>query len=162
MSNAAVTATVTALADAQGVAKYAGQRFGLDEIGATIVAANPEADRKELLRIARAVAAAAGQGSMWTRILCDIVRELAPAPARRSIEQIAADRAAIVDFVRAGKTVRTQDWMRAVDITALVKQGVLDRDVRREYDAQGGNATNLFGGSAVSVRHRAYLSLHRA
>lgn len=78
---------------------------------------------------------------------------------RRLRSEIAVDRERIVQYVREHGYVRPQEWMRPIDIEALVKAGRLERDVRKEYDSQRGYAANLFGGAGVMVRHRAYLRI---
>jgi hypothetical protein len=44
-------------------------------------------------------------------------------------------------------------------LAALVAAGHLTRVVIKEYDKAGGFARNLFGGSAVCVRRRAYYAV---
>lgn len=157
-------ATIRALAEAQQAAKAAGTPFGMDETAQVIVAANADADYTELLDVARRVAGRTGKGATWERVLLDIVREHAPAPARRSAAQIATDRQAILDHVANEpfrSAVQVQPWMRPVDVAALVKAGKLTRTVHNEYDAQGGHAANMFGGAGVMARRRAYLTVAR-
>lgn len=80
----------------------------------------------------------------------------------RQPESIALDRQAILDYVRGqGVPVRPTAWMRRGDIDALVREGKLAREVRREWDSQGGYAgrSGMFGGAGVCMRRRAYLSM---
>ena len=89
--------------------------------------------------------------------------------ARRTAAEIARDREAIVAALReaAGDWTRStwiqvaaQDW-RANDVAALVADGTLVRQIRRQYDyihLQG----NEFGGVVAAVRRRAYVALATA
>lgn len=54
------------------------------------------------------------------------------------------------------RKVRPEPWMRSSDISALVAEGRIERQLRREWDRK--QATDaLFGGAGVCQRHRAYL-----
>lgn len=79
---------------------------------------------------------------------------------RRSKEQIAADRQAIVDHVSSsgGSNVRPPEGASRVDIAALEAAGQLRRTVRREFDVV--YSPNFNNGQNVSaLRHRVYLHL---
>lgn len=75
---------------------------------------------------------------------------------RRTREQIATDRSTLLESI-------TPLWARlpeanTSDLQALVRQGLIERDVRREWDRQSGNGS-MFGGAGVVQRHRAYYRL---
>lgn len=76
-----------------------------------------------------------------------------PVPVRRSTNEIAAAR----DFIlqTAG------DWTRlttskASDVAALVKQGKLEKNIRKHYDSGTGFQSHHFGGAAAMVRKVAW------
>jgi hypothetical protein len=81
---------------------------------------------------------------------------------KRNPSQIAADRERIVTHITANDWTRPATWMRPTDIAALVDAGRIVRTVRKEYDRSTGHQSNMFGGAAVMVRRRAYLSIPEA
>lgn len=78
---------------------------------------------------------------------------------RRTAEQVAADRDAIIRQLADGDWHRT-GGMRPADVAALVAAGAIEREVRREWDSQEMRyPTRAFGGAGVCQRHRAYVRL---
>ena len=78
---------------------------------------------------------------------------------RRSFEQIKADRAAIVAAL-TDRWVRPEPSWSAIDLVALAKDGVIEAEVREEFDKQKGNhAHAFFGGAGMVKRHRRYVRL---
>lgn len=77
---------------------------------------------------------------------------------KRTSQQMRQDRDAIVaELARnRGSWVRVPKSARPTDVAALVAEGRIERQVRREFDKQPGNSW-LFGGAGVVQRHRAYV-----
>ena len=82
---------------------------------------------------------------------------------RRTSSEVAADRQRILDHLTTHADrgwERPTVWMRDTDIAALVKEGKVERYIRKEYDQQPAQNPR-FGGSAVCVRYRAYIRIHK-
>lgn len=93
------------------------------------------------------------------------------AQARRTKAAVESDRRLILLYVERNTTgspiggrvwVKQESWMRASDVAALVAEGKLGRDVRKEWDRGTGHQHAHFGGASVMIRHRAYLRLPEA
>jgi hypothetical protein len=76
---------------------------------------------------------------------------------RRSPAQIASDRAALAEhFARAERPTRPPTGANSSDLAALVRAGVLSREVRREWEGVYSPGFGTNGMVVTCQRRRAY------
>lgn len=76
--------------------------------------------------------------------------------ARRTAAQMRDDRDALLRSIPTTMWVRVPQGTPRSDVDALVREGFIQSEVRREWDRQSGNGA-LFGGAGVVQRHRLYV-----
>ena len=77
--------------------------------------------------------------------------------ARRTAAQITSDRDALVRSFSYDGWTRPAEGTPRSDIDALEKAGLIETEVRREWDKGTGHQHAFFGGAAVMQRHRLYV-----